>query len=81
MDLGWDEKSSTAHWEVLKVYKEMDRQDAAAAASGTIPEYQRTGIVDMSRRTPATPKSGSKGGSGGGRNSGSSNKTSGSYYQ
>lgn len=26
----------------------MDRQDKEAAKNGTIPEYQRTGVVDMS---------------------------------
>lgn len=33
----------------MKIYKEMNRQDKEAAKTGTVPEYLRTGTVDMSR--------------------------------
>ena len=61
--------SSRGHWETLQVYKvgtatdwkEMDRQDAAAAKSGGVPEYQSKGYVDMSHK-PADWGSGLPGG-------------------
>lgn len=39
------------HFDTLKAYKEMDRQDKEAARTNTIPEYQRTGVVDIYKQS------------------------------
>lgn len=49
--------ASKDHWETLKVYKEMDRQDKEAAKTNSVPEYQRTGVVDMSGNKGNSSKS------------------------
>lgn len=35
------------HWDALNAYKIMDQQDREAARTGSIPNYQRTGVVHL----------------------------------
>lgn len=39
--------SSQDHYDTMKAYKEMGRQDSEAAKTGTVPHYQRSGTVNI----------------------------------
>eukprot|EP00798_Chlamydomonas_sp_ICE-L_P007739 gene7739-915_t len=41
--------SKEGDWEVRQAYREMDRQDAYAKQTGSTPEYQNTGVVEIGR--------------------------------
>lgn len=60
--------ASKDHWETMKIYKEMDRQDREAAKTNSVPEYQRGGGFN--------PGSNNHGSSRGSNTSNNSNNTS-----
>lgn len=63
------------HLDALKAYKEINRQDKEAERTGTVPEYQRTGFVDI---TPEYLRGSNAQSNNGGSNTQSNNGGSGS---
>ena len=49
--------SSKEHFETMQMYKELDRQDKAAASAGVQPTYQQTGVYEKGWQ-PASSSSG-----------------------
>lgn len=60
----------------MKIYKELDRQDREAARNNTVPEYQRTGEVNMPGGYGGSSGNSSANSSRGNGNSGNSGRNS-----